>query len=88
MGAARGPSTGGEALALVLSCEHGGNDVPRAFRRHFEPPPSVLASRCISRIKMSMPNSSMMWLERPWLLLRPLTKGLVQRALARKQLPK
>jgi len=44
MGAARGPSTGGEALALVLSCEHGGNDVPRAFRRHFEPPPSVLAS--------------------------------------------
>ena len=34
----------GDELALVLSCEHAGNDVPRAFRRHFTPPPSVLAS--------------------------------------------
>jgi predicted N-formylglutamate amidohydrolase len=44
MGAARGSETVGDELALVLSCEHGGNAVPRAFRPHFEPPPSVLAS--------------------------------------------
>ena len=30
--------------ALVLSCEHAGNSVPRAFRSRFQPPPRVLAS--------------------------------------------
>jgi predicted N-formylglutamate amidohydrolase len=33
-----------EQLALVLSCEHGGNDVPGAFVRHFKTPAKVLAS--------------------------------------------
>lgn len=44
MAAAREPQTMRDGFALVLSCEHGGNEVPRAFRRHFTPPPSVLAS--------------------------------------------
>jgi predicted N-formylglutamate amidohydrolase len=34
----------GKGLELVLSCEHGGNEVPRAYRRLFEPPPTVLTS--------------------------------------------
>lgn len=34
----------GKTLALVLSCEHGGNEVPRAYRRHFAPPTTVLDS--------------------------------------------
>ncbi|MBL8897759.1 MAG: N-formylglutamate amidohydrolase [Planctomycetes bacterium] len=31
-------------LALVLSCEHGGNRVPARYARHFEAPAAVLAS--------------------------------------------
>lgn len=46
MGAAPEPSERARApgLALVLSCEHGGNAVPRPFRRAFAPPDRVLDS--------------------------------------------
>ncbi len=42
MTAARGSSRA--PLALVLSCEYGGNVVPRAYRAAFAVPPRVLAS--------------------------------------------